>query len=140
MKILNEHYQPLNEDMRFEALSQLRELQSNLVGISFLPVIAIMKETNPLKKAVLKFQDDLDELTISIQEFISDAKNDIDYEEAEGDEPEEDEELEDEELEDEKEDLEDDKEELKDDKKELKDKKEKAKKKKKVEDSSEPGE
>ena len=103
MKNLNEQYQPLNEDMRFEALSQLREIQSNLVGISFLPVLAIMKSTNPLKKDVLKFQDDLDELTMNIQAFISDAKNDIDFEpeESEGDEAEA------EELEAEKEDEED---------------------------------
>ena len=79
MKSLNEHYQPLNEDMRFEALSNLREIQSNLVGISFLQVIAIMKEENPLRKDVLGFQDDLDELTMSIQNFISKAKNGVDY-------------------------------------------------------------
>ena len=87
MNLLNEHFQPLNEDMKFEALSQLRELQSNLVAISFLPVIAIMKPENPLKKEVLKFQDNLDELTMQIQQFISSAKNDIDY--AEEEEPEE---------------------------------------------------
>jgi len=81
--MMNEHYQPLNEDMRFEALSQLREIQSNLVGISFLPVIAIMRPENPLKSDVLKFQDDLDELTMAIQQFISSAKNDLDYKPAE---------------------------------------------------------
>jgi len=80
---LNEGYQRLDEDMRFEALGQLREIQSNLVGISFLPVIAIMKSENPLRKDVLKFQDDLDELTMSIQSFISEAKNEIDYQPAE---------------------------------------------------------
>ena len=81
--MINEHFQSLNENMKFEALSQLREIQSNLVGISFLPVIAIMKETNPLKKTVLQFQDDLDKLTIDIQDFISKAKNDVDFEEPE---------------------------------------------------------
>lgn len=85
MKSINEHYQPLNEDMRFEALSMLRETQASLVGISFLPVIAIMKPENELKKDVLKFQDDLDELTMAIQLFISEAKNDLDFEPAEGD-------------------------------------------------------
>ena len=79
MKFLNEYFQPLNEDIRFEALSMLRETQASLVGISFLPVIAIMKEENPLKKDVLKFQDDLDELTMRIQNFISKAKNDVEY-------------------------------------------------------------
>ena len=79
MKFLNEHFQPLNEDIRFEALSMLRETQASLVGVSFLPVIAIMKEENPLKKDVLKFQDDLDELTMRIQNFISKAKNDVEY-------------------------------------------------------------
>lgn len=78
MKNINEHFRPLNENIKFEALSNLREIQSNLVSISFLPVLAIMKPTNPLKKSVLKFQDDLDALTISIQEFISEAKEDLD--------------------------------------------------------------
>ena len=86
MKSMNEQFQPLNENMRFEALSQLREIQSNLVGVSFLPVIAIMKPTNTLKKDIIKFQDDLDSLTMEIQKFISEAKNDIDYEPVE-DEP-----------------------------------------------------
>ena len=83
MKTLNEKYYygeiKINEDMRFEALQMLRDTQSSLVAISFLPVISIMKEKNPLRKEVLKFQDDLDSLTKDIQEFISKAKNDIDY-------------------------------------------------------------
>ena len=79
MKVLNEDFIQLNENMKFEALSQLRDIQSNLVSVSFLPVIAIMKETNPLKKEVLKFQDDLDKLTMEIQEFISKAKEDVEY-------------------------------------------------------------
>jgi len=82
-KLLNEHFQPLDEDMKYMALAQLREIQSNLVGISFLPVIAIMKQDNPLKKDVIKFQDDLDAVTIAIQNFISKAKNDVDYTEPE---------------------------------------------------------
>lgn len=81
--LLNEHFRSINEDLRFEALSQLREIQANLVSISFLPVIAIMKPENPLKKNVLAFQDKLDGLTIEIQNFISDAKNDIEYEPSE---------------------------------------------------------
>ena len=84
----------INEkSMRFEALQQLREIQANLVGVSFLPVIAVMKEENPLKKSVLSFQDDLDDLTMKVQKFISEAKNGVDYSEEEeapdgdGDEP-----------------------------------------------------
>jgi len=93
MKFLNEHFQPLDEDIRFEALSMLRETQASLVGVSFLPVIAIMKEENPLKKDVLKFQDDLDELTMRIQNFISKAKNDVEYMPEEDEVPEEDEKM-----------------------------------------------
>jgi outer membrane biosynthesis protein TonB len=83
--ILNKH---INEDMRFEALTQLREIQSNLVAISFLSVISIMKPENPLKSEVLDFQDNLDKLTMQIQSFISKAKNDIDYEPSEEEEEE----------------------------------------------------
>jgi len=77
--LINEHFKPINEDMRFEALQTLRETQSNLVAISFLPVISIMRENNPYRQDVLKFQDDLDALTMNIQNFISKAKNDVDY-------------------------------------------------------------
>ena len=70
----------LNEtEIRFEALTRLREIQSQLVGISFLEVIAIMKEDNPLKKDVLTFQDELDKLTSAVGEFVSKSKNDVDY-------------------------------------------------------------
>ena len=118
----------INEDLRFEALAQLREIQSNLVAVSFLPVIAIMKPENPLKKDVIKFQDELDKLTLSIQDFIAVAKNDIDYQPSD----------EEKELEDDSEkELEDDSEkELEDDSEKEQVKKLKKKPKKEVEDSS----
>ena len=80
MKLLNEHFRPLNEDMRFEALSQLREIQANLVAVSFLPVVAIMREENPLRKEVINFQSSLDELTMNIQDFVSNAATAVEYE------------------------------------------------------------
>jgi hypothetical protein len=142
MKNINEHFRPLNEDMKYEALSQLRELQSQLVGISFLSVIAIMKPNNPLKKKVLAFQDDLDKLSIEIGEFISDAKNDVEYE-GEEDEvvpeeaPEEEVEAEEETEEDKDAEKEDKEKAAKEKEKEAK-KKEKEKKKSEPEDSSKP--
>jgi len=130
MKILNEDFIPLKENIKFEALSQLREIQSNLVGISFLPVIAIMKETNPLKKQVLTFQDDLDKITLDIQDFISKAKEDVDYEGPEDIDDEEDIDKKDIDKKDiDKKDI---------DKKDIDDEDIDDKKKKKVEDSSEP--
>ena len=88
MENLNEGFytiKTINEgNMRFEALQMLREVQGNLVGVSFLPVIGIMKPENPYIKDITLFQDKLDELTIEIQTFISDAKNGVDYEPAEG--------------------------------------------------------
>ena len=79
---LNEFYytkEAINENMRFEALSMLRDTQQAMVGISFLPVIATMKQENPLRKDVLGFQDKLDNLTMEIQQFISKAKNGVEY-------------------------------------------------------------
>ena len=74
----------LNEkSIRFEALQQLREIQANMVGVSFLPVIGIMKENNPYIKNIIDFQDRLDELTIDVQKFISNAKNGVDYTDSE---------------------------------------------------------
>lgn len=79
MKELNEHYRRVDEDMKFEALTQLRAIQSNLVGISFLQVLAIMKPSNKLKQDILAFQDELDDLTDKVGEFIRKAKEDVDY-------------------------------------------------------------
>ena len=84
MKNLNEsnikNYYINEVDMRFEALAMLREIQSQLVGTSFLQVIALMKEQNPLRGEVLAFQDDLDELTAKIGEFVKKAKDEVEYE------------------------------------------------------------
>jgi uncharacterized membrane protein YukC len=131
-KELNAQY--INEkSMRFEALQQLREIQANLVSVSFLPVIAVMREENPLKKSVLAFQDTLDDLTMEVQKFISDAKNGVDYAEAEDEEIE----AEDKESENKIDDEEIDDEEIDDEEEEKEEKKDKQKK-KEVEDSSEP--
>ena len=84
--------QQLNEkSIRFAALQQLREIQANMVSVSFLPVIGIMKENNPYIKNIIGFQDKLDSLTMEVQQFISDAKNGVDYKEPdeEAEEPEE---------------------------------------------------
>jgi len=91
MKQINE------KSIRFEALQQLREIQANMVSVSFLPVIGIMKENNPYIKNIISFQDKLDDLTIEVQKFISDAKNGVDYKEPEEENPEESEEPEEEE-------------------------------------------
>ena len=82
MKDSSKYYQPLTEDMKFEALSKLREIQSSLISISFLEVISIMKDEDPLRKDVLKFQDNLDKLALSIQEFISKAKDNVDFQDS----------------------------------------------------------
>lgn len=94
--MLNEHYYPTNEkDIRFEALQSLRQIQAELTKLNFLDVIAIMRPENPLKKDVLQFEDDLNDLTNRIGAFIQTAKNDVEYQpsqeeiDAEADEPEE---------------------------------------------------
>ena len=99
--------QQLNEkSIRFAALQQLREIQANMVSVSFLPVIGIMKENNPYIKNIIEFQDKLDSLTMEVQKFISDAKNGVDYKEPdeeadeEADEPEEEKEKKESEVED----------------------------------------
>jgi len=127
MKEINE------KSIRFEALQQLREIQANMVGVSFLPVIGIMKENNPYIKNIIDFQDRLDELTIDVQKFISDAKNGVDYTEPDDGEGETDD------TDADTEEGDTDTEE-KPDEGENKDTKDTKQKKKKVEDSSEPEE
>ena len=96
MRPINEHYYPTNEtDMRFEALQMLRATQASLTELNFLEVISLMRTENPLKKDVLKFEEDLNDLTNRIGAFIQKAKNDVEYQpspeeiDAEADEPEE---------------------------------------------------
>ena len=96
MRPINEHYYPTNEtDMRFEALQMLRATQASLTELNFLEVISLMRAENPLKKDVLKFEEDLNDLTNRIGAFIQKAKNDVEYQpspeeiDAEADEPEE---------------------------------------------------
>lgn len=121
--------QQLNEkSIRFEALQQLREIQANMVGVSFLPVIGIMKENNPYIKNIIEFQDKLDSLTMEVQQFISDAKNGVDYKEPE------------EEIEQEEPGEDDGKEPEEGKEKKEQEDEEKEKKKPEVEDSSEPKE
>jgi len=117
---LNENF--LNEkDIRFEALQQLRDIQAGLVGVSFLPVLAIMRPENEYRKDVIGFQDELDKVVLSVQNFISKVKNDVDYssEDAEDTEkePKDDEDTEDTEDTEEEEDGDDTEEEEEDDKK-----------------------
>jgi outer membrane biosynthesis protein TonB len=96
LNVLNENYYTNEKDMRFEALQMLREVQAELTRLNFLEVISLMKPTNPLKKTVLSFEEDLNDLTNRIGAFIQDAKNDVEYqpseEETEEDKPEENEE------------------------------------------------
>ena len=80
MTELNDHYIRVDEDMKFAALSQLRAIQSKLIETSFLNVIAIMRPSNKLKTAILAFQDELDDLTDKVGEFIRKEKEDVDYE------------------------------------------------------------
>jgi len=130
MEILNE------KNIRFEALQQLREIQANMVGVSFLPVIGVMKESNPYIKDIIGFQDKLDSLTLEVQQFISEAKNGVDYsspEDSDSEEPKEDDS--------EKTDDEESKEESKEEESKEEEPKEESKDNKKVkkpEDSSEP--
>jgi len=97
---------PLNEDflqerdIRFEALQQLREIQAGLVGVSFLPVLGIMRPDNEYRKNIIEFQDDLDNLTLKVQDFISKVKNDVNYNDEDTEEEEEEEPKEDEDTED----------------------------------------
>ena len=64
------------QEVKFNALTELRSIQSKLVGLSFLSVLRIMNPSNPLKKEILQFQDDLDDLTDKVGQFIRSAKND----------------------------------------------------------------
>jgi len=58
--------------IKFEALNTMKEIQTTLSGLSFLDVIAVMREENPLKKEVHELENKLHDLTQAVGQFIAD--------------------------------------------------------------------
>lgn len=57
-------------EIKFQALSVMKEMHSNLADITFLDVLAVMAEDNPLKKDVQKLEVQLNTLTKNVSDFI----------------------------------------------------------------------
>lgn len=58
--------------VKFEALNVMKEIQTTLSGLTFLDVIAVMREENPLRKEVHELEAMLHELTGKVGDFIAD--------------------------------------------------------------------
>ena len=59
-------------EVKFQALEEMKEIQTTLGSISFISVISVMREDNPLKKDIHEFEQKLHELTVGVSEFIND--------------------------------------------------------------------
>jgi len=71
-------------EIKFQALSVMKEMHSNLADITFLDVLAVMSEDNPLKKDVQKLEIELNTLTKNVSDFIEKNMNDaVDMEQVE---------------------------------------------------------
>ena len=63
-------------EIKFQALNTMKEIQQTLSALSFLDVIALMKEDNPLKKNVHDLENTLHKLTTDVGQFINDNMED----------------------------------------------------------------
>ena len=59
-------------EVKYQALEEMKNIQATLGSISFISVIGVMREDNPLKEEVFKFEDQLHELTVEVSKFIND--------------------------------------------------------------------
>jgi hypothetical protein len=105
---MTQHIQ--ENQIKYQALQLLREVQADLTRINFLEVLSLMKAENPLRKDINKYETILNDLTTEIGKFIQDNKDEVDYSDTSDDSKEESED--DSELED-KEEVKDEKEEVK---------------------------
>lgn len=62
--------------IKYEALENMKQIQGVLGSISFIDVIGVMREDNPLKAEVLEMEDMLHELTVTVSSFINDNLKD----------------------------------------------------------------
>lgn len=67
----------LNENaVKLEAMLALKEIQAQLTTINFLDVLSVMDPNNPLKKDVMKFEEQLATMRAGIETFIVDNQFD----------------------------------------------------------------
>ncbi len=59
-------------EVKYAALEEMKNIQGVLGSISFISVIGVMREDNPLKEEVFEFENMLHELTASVSAFIND--------------------------------------------------------------------
>ena len=83
-KDIEVHTQEVNEnEIKFEALAVMKEIHSALAELSFVDVIAKMREENPLKKDVNALEKELNALTTKVGEFVTNNLEDaVDMEQA----------------------------------------------------------
>lgn len=63
-------------EVKFAALEEMKAIQTTLGSISFISVISVMREENPLKEQVHQFENQLHELTVGVSKFINDNLKD----------------------------------------------------------------
>lgn len=58
--------------VKYQALEEMKNIQATLGSISFISVISVMREDNPLKGDIFEFEQMLHELTVGVSTFIND--------------------------------------------------------------------
>jgi len=63
-------------EIKYQALENMKSIQAQLGSISFIDVISVMREDNPLKPEVFEMENKLHELTVIVSQFINDNLKD----------------------------------------------------------------
>ena len=63
-------------EIKFEALAVMKEIHGQLAELTFVDVIAVMREENPLRKDVTALEVELNELTNKVGQFVTDNLDD----------------------------------------------------------------
>lgn len=67
----------INEnEIKFQALAVMKEIHSALAELTFVDVIAVMREENPLRKDVTALEKELNDLTTKVGDFVTNNLDD----------------------------------------------------------------
>lgn len=65
--------QKLHEsEVKYQALLKMKEIQNSLSAITFIDILSVMKEENPLKKVVAELETKVNDLTNEVGKFVTD--------------------------------------------------------------------
>lgn len=71
-----EMFELSENEIKFKALTVMKEIHAHLAELTFVDVISVMREENPLRKDIGAFEKELNELTNKVGQFVTDNLDD----------------------------------------------------------------